>query len=391
MRRILFRTTHSFVHGAYYMTMYIYEQKEWPNFTWDQAKFVDLLAEVRYYQGRLLGQMDTLGFQLQEEATLNTLTQDVIKTSEIEGEKLDAKQVRSSIAEKLGLDIGGTIQADRHVEGIVAVLLDATQNYPSSLTKDRLFSWHSALFPTGRSGLHRITVGHWRNQSSGPMRVVSGSHGHEKVHFEAPDYSRLNQEMTKFLQWFNNHATEMDLVLKSAIAHFWFVTIHPFDDGNGRIARAIADMALARSEKSTQRFYSLSAQIQRERDSYYSVLENCQKGSLNISAWIEWYLNCLQRAIAASEKTLTTILGKADFWRIHAGESFNQRQRFILNRLLDGTFYGKLTSSKWAKLAKCSQDTALRDINDLLTRQILLPSESGGRSVSYTFIRSRGA
>jgi Fic family protein len=361
--------------------MYIHEREAWPKFTWDQVRLSHLLVEVRHLQGRLLGHMDALGFQLREEATLQTLTQDVLKTSEIEGEKLDIDQVRSSIAKRLGIDLGAMSQVDRNVEGIVEMTLDATRNFDRPLTKDRLFGWHAALFPTGKSGFQRITAGRWRTKSSGAMQVVSGPYGREKVHYEAPTYDRLKQEMTQFIQWFNT-PSETDLVIKSALAHFWFVSIHPFDDGNGRIARAIADMVLARSEKSMQRFYSMSSQIQRERKDYYNVLESCQKGSMNITAWIEWYLNCLKHAIASSEGILCGVLVKARFWAAHAEEPFNERQRSIINRMLDG-FYGKLTSSKWAKLAKCSQDTALRDINDLLEREILTKDNAGGRSTHY--------
>lgn len=365
--------------------MYIHEHKAWPHFKWDQVAIADLLAEVRYLQGRLLGQMDALGFQLREEATLQTLMQDVVKTSEIEGEKLDTEQVRSSVAKRLGIDIGTTMPVDRNVEGIVEIMLDATQNFAAPITKDRLFGWHAALFPAGRSGIQRITIGGWRTKESGAMQVISGPIGREKIHFEAPAYNRLKKEMTAFIKWFNA-PSETDLVIKSALAHFWFVTIHPFDDGNGRIARAIADMVLARSEKSKQRFYSMSSQIQRERNAYYNVLENCQKGSLDITLWMDWFLNCLKRAISASDEMLQAILIKARFWKIHVNESFNERQRLVINRLLDG-FHGKLTSSKWAKLTKCSQDTALRDINDLLERQILIKEDAGGRSTSYQLSR----
>jgi len=361
--------------------MYIHELKKWPEFLWDQAKLADLLAEVRHWQGRLLGRMESLGFGLREEATLQTLTQDVVKTSEIEGEKLDTEQVRSSIARRLGLDIGATGPVDRNVEGIVEVMLDATRKYDAALTAERLFGWHAALFPTGRSGMRRITVGGWRTAASGAMQVVSGPIGRETVHYEAPASDRLKKEMAHFLKWLNA-SPETDLVIKSALAHFWFVTIHPFEDGNGRMARAIADMILARSEKSAERFYSMSAQIQRERNAYYDVLERSQKGPLDITPWMEWFLNCLKHAIAASEKMLEAVLIKARFWKTHAGESFNERQRAIVNRLLDG-FEGKLTSSKWAKLTKCSPDTALRDINDLVNRQILTKNEAGGRSTSY--------
>ena len=361
--------------------MYVYEHEGWPELNWNSAELSDLLAEVRHLQGRLFGRMDALGFGLREEATLQTLTQDVLKTSEIEGEKLDAQQVRSSIARRLGMDVEAALQIDRNVEGIVEVMLDATRKYASPLTQERLFAWHAALFPTGRSGMQRITVGGWRTEASGPMQVVSGAIGRERVHYEAPSHERLKTEMTRFLKWFNT-PSDTDPVIRSALAHFWFVTIHPFEDGNGRIARAIADMMLARSEKSAQRFYSMSAQIQRERKEYYNVLECCQKGSLDITPWIGWFLNCLKHAITASEKLLEAVLLKANFWRTHSGESFNERQRTIINRLLDG-FEGKLTSSKWAKLTKCSQDTALRDISDLLSRQMLTKAEAGGRSTSY--------
>jgi Fic family protein len=329
----------------------------------------------------LLGRMEGLGFQLRGEATLTTLTQDVIKTTEIEGEKLDPEQVRSSIAKRLGIDIGGSPRIGRNVEGIVEVMLNATGKYDTPLSDERLFAWHAALFPTGRSGMQAIVVGGWRTASSGAMQVVSGPLGREQVHYEAPTADRLNKEMAEFIKWFNA-APKIDLVVKSALAHFWFVTIHPFEDGNGRIARALADMLLARAEKSAQRFYSLSSQIQQERNAYYEVLEKSQKGSLDITPWIEWYLNCMKHAIATSEKTLEAVLVKARFWEVHAGQSFNERQRTVINRLLDG-FEGKLTSSKWAKLTKCSQDTALRDVNDLLNRQILAKDEAGGRSTSY--------
>ncbi len=361
--------------------MYIHHQHQWPAFRWDREKLTVLLAEVRHLQGRLLGRMDALGFSLQKEASLQTLTQDILKTSEIEGETFDREQVRSSIARRMGIEISGPATADRHVEGIVEVMLDATGNYQAPLSSERLFDWHAALFPTGRSGMQRISVGDWRGESSGAMQIVSGPVGREKVHYEAPEFDRLETEMQAFIRWFNA-PVETDLVIGAALAHFWFVTIHPFDDGNGRLARALADMMLARSEKSPMRFYSMSSQIQRERKAYYEVLEQCQKGGLDISDWIEWFLSCFRRAIEASEETLEAILTKARFWEVHAGEAFNDRQRDIINRLLNG-FVGKLTSSKWAKLEKCSQDTALRDIKDLLGRQILSKEDAGGRSTSY--------
>ena len=364
--------------------MYLHELNDWPKFRWAEARLAPALAEVRYQQGRLLGRMESLGFDLRAEATLRTLTQDVIKTSEIEGERLDAGQVRSSIARRLGMDVGAAPLIDRNVEGIVEVMLDATGKHDVPLTAERLFSWHIALFPTGRSGMRRIAVGAWRGAESGPMQVVSGAYGRERVHYKAPESVRLKAEMSAFVQWFNA-GSPLDPVIQAALAHFWFVTIHPFEDGNGRIARAIADMTLARSEKSLQRFYSMSAQILREREEYYDVLETCQKGSLDITPWIEWFLSCLKHAIAASDGILQGVLSKARFWQAHAGEAINDRQRAIINRLLDG-FDGKLTSSKWAKLTKCSQDTALRDISDLLGRGMLAKEAAGGRSTSYALV-----
>jgi len=361
--------------------MYIHEHKDWPNLTWDHAAITQILSEVRHAQGRLLGQMDLLGFQLREEATLATLTQDVVKTSEIEGERLDAQQVRSSLARRMGLDIAALPNTDRSVEGIVEVMLDATRHYQQALDTDRLFNWHAALFPAGRSGMQRITTGNWRTEASGPMQIVSGPNGRERIHFEAPSHDRLPTEMARFLAWLNG-TSSTDLVLASALAHFWFVTIHPFDDGNGRIARAIADMMLARSENSPQRFYSMSAQIQRDRNSYYDVLEACQRSDPDVTAWIKWYLSCLGRAISSANEILELVLKKATFWKRHEGEFFNDRQRIILNRLFDG-FEGKLTSSKWAKLTKSSQDTALRDLSDLVKRRILVRDQAGGRSTSY--------
>lgn len=361
--------------------MYIHERKDWPEFKWDQVKLAPLLAEVRHAQGRLLGRMEGLGFNLREEATLQTLTQDVVKTSEIEGEMLDARQVRSSLARRMGLDIGALPPVDRNVEGIVEMMLDATRNFSSPLTDERLFGWHAALFPTGRSGMRKIVAGGWRTEESGDMQVVSGPIGRETVHYEAPGHERVKREMSRFIKWFNA-SSEPDPVIKSALAHFWFVTVHPFEDGNGRIARALADMLLARSEKTSQRFYSMSSQIRRDRKDYYLVLEHCQKATLDITEWMEWYLDCLNHAIEASENILSAVLTKAGFWKTHAEQIFNGRQRKVLNRLLDG-FEGKLTSSKWAVLTKCSPDTALRDIMDLVERKILVKTEAGGRSTSY--------
>lgn len=335
------------------------------------------LSTVRHKQGRLLGKLEGLGFRLREEATLETLTQDVIKSSEIEGEKLPADQVRSSIARRLGIEIAGEVTANRNVEGVVEMMLDATQRYDELLTDERLFGWHASLFPN-------VNVGEWRDDATGPMQVVSGAIGKEKVHYEAPEAGKLNVEMNKFIEWFNK-TTTMDPVLKAAIAHLWFVTIHPFDDGNGRIARAIADMQLARADGSRQRFYSMSAQIQRERNVYYDILEKTQKGNLDITPWLLWFIECLDRAISLSEENLSGVTKKATFWESHQGVTLNERQRKMLNKLMDG-LEGKLTSSKWAKMTKCSPDTALRDIQDLIEKEILEKEEGGGRSTSYKLV-----
>ena len=326
--------------------------------------------------------MAALGFRLKEEAVLKTLTTDVVKSSEIEGEHLDADQVRSSVARRLGMDIGGLKQADRHVEGVVEMMLDATQRYEHPLTQERLFAWHAALFAAGRSGMHPIRAGAWRDDRAAPMQVVSGPVGRERVHFEAPPAGRLEDEMKGFIGWFNgDRATEP--VLKAAQAHFWFVTIHPFDDGNGRIARAIADMALARSESSTERFYSLSAQIREERGDYYRVLEQTQRGTTDITPWMEWFLGCLTRAIEGARTSLSGVIAKARYWEKLRDLSLNERQRLVITRLLEG-FDGKLTTSKWAALTKSSQDTALRDIQQLVEWGVLVRNAAGGRSTSYS-------
>ena len=360
---------------------YIHNRKDWPKLTWSQERLAGQLAGLRHRQGRLIGRMEGLGFSLRNEAVLQTLTEDVRKSSEIEGEKLDKDQVRSSIARRLGLDIGGLIPIDRHVEGVVEMILDATGHYADPLTEERLFAWHAALFPTGRSGMTKITVGGWREDKSDPMQVVSGPIGREKVHYQAPEAKRVPQETRAFLKWFNGPQA-IDPVLAAGLAHLWFVTIHPFEDGNGRIARAIADMVLARSENSTQRFYSMSAQIRLERNAYYDMLEKTQKDGLDITTWLEWFLGCLDRAIDGAENILAGIFHKAHFWEAHTHKPFNERQRAIINRLFDG-FEGKLTSSKWAKLANCSQDTALRDIDDLVKSGVLVKEPGGGRSTSY--------
>lgn len=367
------------------MAIYIHQLSSWPRFYWDFEGIAPLLAEVRHEQGRLLGRMDKIGFNLQADATLQTISADVVRSSEIEGELLDAGQVRSSVARKMGLDIGGLVQSDRQVDGIVEMMLDATQNFLQPLSADRLFAWHSLLFPAGRSGLHKIVTGRWRdNNPSDPMQVVSGPMGRQTIHFEAPRSELIEDEMQMFIGWFNSDI-EPDTVLKAAIAHLWFITIHPFDDGNGRIARAVTDMLLARADGASQRFYSMSSQIRKERNRYYSILEETQKGNLDITAWLMWFLQCLRTAIVSSDELLGKTMQKAQFWSKHGQQLFNDRQRLLLNKLLDH-FEGKLTSSKWAKLAKCSQDTALRDIQDLVNKQVLEKENSGGRSTSYRIV-----
>jgi Fic family protein len=363
------------------MPKYIHELADWPRFSWNHETVAATLASARHKQGRLLGQMEALGFKVQEEAVLRTLTKDVLKSSEIEGENLDADQVRSSLARRLGMDIGGLRPADRTVEGVVEMMLDATQLYDQPLTKERLFGWHAALFPTARSGMLPITVGAWRDDRTAPMQVVSGPVGRERVHFEAPAATRLEEEMRRFLEWFNSDATT-EPVLKAAQAHLWFVTIHPFDDGNGRIARAIADMTLARSEGSTQRFYSMSAQIRQERSDYYRILEQTQQGSMDITPWMQWFLVCLTQAIEGTYGALAGVITKARHWEKLRELPLNDRQRLVLNRLLDG-FEGKLTTSKWAMLTKSSQDTALRDIQQLVEQGVLTRDSAGGRSTNY--------
>lgn len=365
---------------------YIHEADGWPSFSWSTQALAQPLAAVRHRQGRLLGRMECLGFELQTEASLTTLTTDVVKSSAIEGENLNPDDVRSSIARRLGIDVGGYRPASRDVEGIVEIMLDATQHYARPLTAERLFGWHAALFPTGRSGMHKITVGAWRTEAAGPMQVISGPIGRERVHFEAPAADRLAREMDAFLAWFNS-GIDLDPVLKAALAHFWFVTIHPFEDGNGRIARAIADMALARADGTSSRFYSMSAQIEAERREYYRQLESQQRGDLDVTPWLTWFLDCLDRALGRAEETLSAVTAKARLWEVVNRHPVNERQRLIINRLLDG-FEGNLTTSKYAKIAKCSADTALRDIRELLERGILVQNEGGGRSTSYRIARA---
>jgi Fic family protein len=364
------------------MIRYIYQQPDWPQFRWDREAIAPPLAEVRHQQGRLRGRMEGLGFPLQQEAALDTLTMDVVKTSEIEGEILNPDQVRSSVARRLGMDIAGAVAADRHVEGVVEMMMDATQNFRAPISRERLWGWQAALFPSGYSGIRRIQLGSWRDDSRGPMQVVSGPMGRERVHYEAPAAERLAAEMEKFVAWVNVDEGS-DPVLRSAIAHLWFVTIHPFEDGNGRIARAIADWVLAHTENSSLRFYSMSTQIRAERNAYYEILERTQKGSLDITEWVHWFIGCLERAFANTQNTLAAVLRKARFWEAHASGGLNDRQRLMLNKLLDG-FDGKLTTSKWAAITKCSQDTAGRDVQELIEKGILVKDNAGGRSTSYS-------
>lgn len=360
---------------------YIYEEPRWPEFTWQDDVLATDLADLRHKQGRLVGRMESLGFELREESVLRSITEEVVKSSDIEGERLDTDQVRSSVARRLGMDVAGMVLSERDVDGVVEMLLDATGNYQKPLTADRLFAWHSSLFPTGRSGMRRVSVGKLRDDKTGPMQVVSGPVGRENVHFQAPPAKDLSKEIRAFLKWFESDK-DIDPVLAAGIAHLWFVTIHPFDDGNGRIARAITDLALARSEGTSQRFYSMSSQIRADRDSYYTILETTQKGDMDITPWLQWFIACLSGALSRSEKTLAAVLAKAKFWERLKDISLNERQQIMLNKLVDG-FEGNLTSSKWAKITKTSQDTAIRDIDDLVGKGILARGAAGGRSTSY--------
>lgn len=368
---------------------YIWQASDWPSWRYDLAALAQSLADVSRAQGLLMGRLADVGMALRDQASLSALTEDVIKTSEIEGEQLNAESVRSSIARRLGVDIGALAPVDRHVEGVVEMVLDATANCNAGVTRDRLFGWHAALFPTGYSGLVRINVGDWRDDTTGPMQVVSGPLGRQRMHFEAPPADRLQSETDRFINWANSASNEPPLI-KAGLAHLWFVTLHPFDDGNGRIARAVGDLFLARADGSPQRFYSLSAQIQRERKAYYDILERTQKQSLDVTEWLAWFLETLHRAVDEAQHTLDAVLAKTRFWQRWAAPGsapLNERQVKLVNRLLDG-FEGKLTSSKWAAIAKCSPDTALRDITDLLARGVLRKSDAGGRSTSYELTQS---
>ena len=361
--------------------LYVWQHKNWPQWQYNAESLMPLLAQVHQILGHVLGRMRDQGMCSQDQATLEALTSDVLKTSEIEGEHLDAETVRSSIARRLGVDVGAFMPADRHVDGVVEMILDATSLHAKPLTTERLLAWHAALFPTGRSGLSTIRVGTWRDDADGPMQVVSGPMQRRRVHYEAPPAHLLPAQITDFLMWYETHQA-VDPLVKAGLAHLWFVTVHPFDDGNGRIARAIGDMALARADQSNQRFYSLSAQIQKERKDYYDLLEKTQRGNLDATEWLSWFLTCLLRALQEADQVITSVLVKANFWRQWAGTPLNERQIKMLNRMFDG-FEGKLTNKKWAAICKCSSDTALRDINDLIARGMLHRTETAGRSTSY--------
>lgn len=363
--------------------LYIWQQKEWPKFTWNDAKLSYKLGRVRSLQGKLVGKMSALGFDLKNNAMLDTLTADIIKSSEIEGVILNVEQVRSSIARHLGIEIEGLPDSDRYIDGIVQVMIDATHNYMQPLTEERLFGWHAALFPAGHNGMYKITVAAWR-EGDEPMQVVSGAIGKEKVHYQAPDSKDVPAQMKLFLEWVNG-SQKIDAVLKAAIAHLWFVTIHPFDDGNGRISRTITDLFLARADEMPHRFYSMSAAIRKRRNGYYDILEKTQKGGLDITEWLSWFLDCLEAALLDTEQTIATVMQKAIFWEKHRTVAMNERQVKIINMLWDG-FEGKLTSSKWGKINKCSHDTALRDIQELIDKNVLRKTAESGRSTNYELV-----
>ena len=364
------------------IAMYLHQRDNWCDFRYDSSAIINRLAAVRAKQGMLLGKMNSLGFPLQDEAVLTSMALEVIKSSEIEGEILNLNQVRSSLAKRLGFDISTSVPVSRYIEGVVEMMLDATQHYAVPMTDERLFGWHNVLFPSGISGLYKIEVGRYR---SGEMQVVSGAMGREKVHYEAPAPERVPEEMARFIAWLNEDNASLDPVLKAGIAHLWFVSIHPFDDGNGRITRVITEMLLCRADGSGKRFYSMSYQISLEKNKYYDVLEKTQKGSGDITEWLLWFLDCLDKAVESTTETLSSVLSKARFWDVHKEDRFNERQMKIVNMLFDD-FFGKLTTSKWAKIAKCSSDTALNDINDLISKGVLKKNEEGGRSTNYSII-----
>ena len=360
---------------------YIWQQTEWPQWSFNSAALSQLLSQVNLERGRLLGSMQALGFKLAEEASLKVLTSEVVKSSEIEGERLNPEAVRSSIARRLGIEVGGLVVSDKPIDGVVEMVLDATRNCSAALTQTRLFGWHAALFPTGHSGMFKLTVAAYRDDATGTMQVVSGGIGHEKVHYEAPAAVVLPTEMTNFLHWFNDELG-LDPVIKAGLAHLWFVTLHPFDDGNGRIGRAICDMALARADASPQRFYSLSAQMQREREDYYNHLEQTQKGTLDVTAWLAWFLACLLRAVQSANEELKGAVYLANLSHRLPSGKLNARQMKMLNMMMHG-FNGNITTGKWAKIAQCSTDTALRDVTELVELGVLLKAGESKRAVHY--------
>lgn len=362
--------------------VYIYQQREWPRFTWDDSRIVSLLGQVRNAQGRMLGEMNAMGFDVQNNALLESHQAEIISSFTIEGELLNKEEVRSSLARHLGMVDQQTVQVSRDIDAVVAMMLDASQFFKQPITAERLFGWHAALFPTGYSGMHKITTGNWRVDDKGPMQVVSGALGKQKIHFEAPHALEVSKQMRYFLEWLNS-PSNTDPVINAAIAHLWFLTVHPFDDGNGRIARAITDLMLARSDDSSLRFYSLSKQILEEKKAYYANLESSQKGTMDITNWITWFLGCLHRSIETARHTLKDVLNKASFWKQHQSQSLNSRQKYMVNKLFDD-FFGKLNTSKWAKMNKCSRDTAFRDIQDLVQKDMLQKDEGGGRSTTYS-------
>lgn len=366
------------------MSLYVYQQSDWPYFIWDSEMVLMYLTEVRFAQGRLMGKLESMGFEMRENAQFEMLSLEVLKSAEIEGERYKPDEVRSSVARKLGLDKFTNVQVGKNVDGVVEMMYDALNHANSPLTRERLFGWHASLFPTGYSGTYPITTAAYRADQNGPMQLVSGAMGRERVHFQAPPADRVPSEMNVFLEWFNNDQG-LDFVLKAGVAHLWFLTLHPFEDGNGRLARALTDLLLARSDKSTQQFYSLSAQFLKERKAYYEILEKTQKGDLDVTDWLMWFLTGFYKALKATETILDKTLHKADFWKQHAQTLFNDRQLKVVNLLLD-SFEGKLTSSKWARLCKCSQDTALRDLTDLLQKEVLKKEEGGGRSTHYALV-----
>lgn len=363
--------------------MYIHQRSDWPHWTWDEKVLLPLISEIRHQQGLLLGKVKWIGFPLNLEAQLEIFALDILKSNAIEGNILNPEEVRSSIAKRLGLESVGLSPTTHYVDGIVEMMLDATHQFSKEVTEERLFGWHNCLFPTGRSGMYKILVGTWRKDLDGPMQVVSGGMGREKIHFEAPPADRVPDEMECFIQWLNE--SQLEPLIKSALAHLWFVTIHPFEDGNGRIARALSDLLLTRSDQVPSRFYSISAQIELQKKDYYRELEMAQRGDLNITSWLQWYLSCLKSALNSSDSLLEKIFVRSRFWEIHRETPLNERQRYMLKKLL-GDFTGKLKTAKWAKMCKCSHDTASRDIKDLIKHRILEKEDAGGRSTSYRLL-----